>query len=80
MLEEDFNALFDQWTIVEAYELYGYPDLRENTFPDILLESGLYYVNAMESLASATELEALAAKNIANLVLKGQAKPINTDL
>lgn len=42
--------------------------------PIVLHEKGIYYLNGMETLASATELETIAAKNIANMIVKKYSK------
>jgi hypothetical protein len=48
----------------------GYPNLKVGQkLPHIILDSrGFYYLNSIEFLASATELEVISAKNIVALI------------
>jgi hypothetical protein len=49
----------------------AYPNLNKTMrkkLPKIKLNDRIFYVNAMESLASAIELEVISAKNIANII------------
>ena len=47
-----------------AYPKYSVPD----TLPDFELAPGLYYINAIESAASAIEMSCIGSKNVALLV------------
>lgn len=40
-----------------------------NEWPTFRLAPGLYYVNAMESINSTLETEAVAARNVVNLLI-----------
>ncbi|HEX6988522.1 MAG TPA: hypothetical protein VF282_03580, partial [Bacillota bacterium] len=44
-------------------------------WPPFRLGPGLYYVNAMESAVSTMETEAIAARNVANLLARDLAQP-----
>jgi hypothetical protein len=57
----------------------GYPNLTVGQqLPKIVLDSrGLYYLNSMEFLASATELEVISAKNIVTLIQTTHGKDIH---
>lgn len=63
-LNEKYQIL--DFKIWDAYP-YLYP-LKEEDFPEIILDKGLYYVNGMEYLASCMEMEIISAKNIVNLI------------
>jgi len=42
--------------------------------PDIILDSGLYYLNGMEFIASCMEMETIAAKNVVNIIREKEGK------
>lgn len=57
--------------------LWPYPDLHNSMnkeLPDIILDSGLYYANGMEFIASCTEMQTISAKNIVNLIRQREGK------
>ncbi|XP_004349869.2 hypothetical protein CAOG_01349 [Capsaspora owczarzaki ATCC 30864] len=50
-----------------AYPILS-PTPSETPFPSIRVQKGLYYLNAIESAASAMEMEALSARSIAKMI------------
>jgi prenylcysteine oxidase/farnesylcysteine lyase len=62
-------AIFDDRSAVEQIRWEAYPVLRpSDDLPPFRLAEGLYWVNAMEFAVSTMETEAVAARNVANLV------------
>ena len=67
--KDELEKLFLTHTVTMHFKVEAYPELSSHSMPDIRLDSGIYYVNSMESLSSATELEAISAKNIVNMIV-----------
>jgi len=58
-------------SVIHAQKWLAYPVMKpRDEFPPILLDKGLYYLNAFEPVLSVMEVEALSAMNIARLILK----------
>ena len=71
--EQLLNELFSSRDSVEQIRWEAYPVLRPaGDLPPFRLGEGLYWVNAMEYAVSTMETEAVAARNVANLVAKEQ--------
>jgi prenylcysteine oxidase/farnesylcysteine lyase len=67
--ESLLDELFSSRDVVEQIRWEGYPVLRPSSgLPSFRLDDGLYWVNAMEFAVSTMETEAVAARNVANLV------------
>jgi len=63
------DEVFETRDAVEQIRWEAYPVLRPlNELPPFRLADGLYWVNAMELAVSTMETEAVAARNVANLV------------
>jgi prenylcysteine oxidase/farnesylcysteine lyase len=63
------DDLFESRDAVEDIRWEAYPVLRPmNELPPFRLADGVYWVNAMELAVSTMETEAVAARNVANLV------------
>ena len=61
----------ENYKILDSKVWDAYPSLyplKEEEFPEIILDKGLYYVNGMENLASCMEMQIISAKNIVNLI------------
>lgn len=68
------DELFSNRDVVERIRWEAYPVLRPSSdLPPFRLADGLYWVNAMEYAVSTMETEAVAARNVANLVAKDVA-------
>ncbi|KAI0655025.1 Prenylcysteine lyase-domain-containing protein [Cubamyces menziesii] len=71
------------WVLRKEWD--AYPVLPPTTeFPPVKLADGLYYVNAFEPLISTMETETIAARNVADLLLKehfdaGICNPVRPD-
>ncbi|KAJ3826223.1 Prenylcysteine lyase-domain-containing protein [Lentinula raphanica] len=66
-LESMFN---NQVTWVHRAEFDAYPKLPPtSSFPPVMLDRGLYYVNAFEPFISTMETETLASRNVVDLLL-----------
>jgi len=69
--EEYLTSLFVERTFTKKFQWQAYPVMiPTDEFPPFRLHSQLYYLNAVENALSAMESEAVAAKNIANLIHK----------
>jgi prenylcysteine oxidase/farnesylcysteine lyase len=67
--ESLLDAVFAGRDVVEQIRWEAYPVLRPSgDLPPFRLADGLYWVNAMEYAVSTMETEAVAARNVANLV------------
>lgn len=71
--DADFKKIFlnENYKILDSKVWDAYPSLyplKEEEFPEIILDKGLYYVNGMENLASCMEMQIISAKNIVNLI------------
>jgi len=67
--ESLLDQLFCSRDALEQIRWEAYPVLRpSNDLPPFRLADGLYWVNAMEFAVSTMETEAVAARNVANLV------------
>jgi prenylcysteine oxidase/farnesylcysteine lyase len=67
--ESLLDELFSCRDAVEQIRWEAYPVLRpDGALPPVRLADGLYWVNAMEFAVSTMETEAVAARNVANLV------------
>lgn len=67
--ESLLDEIFSSRGEVEQIRWEAYPVLRpSNDLPPFRLAAGLYWVNAMEFAVSTMETEAVAARNVANLV------------
>jgi len=71
LTDEQISTLFSQARQVKevkwlAYPRYSSPPLSR---PSFILSPGIYQVNAIEWLASAMEMSAIGARNVANLIL-----------
>jgi prenylcysteine oxidase/farnesylcysteine lyase len=65
------DEIFPRHEAVEQIRWQAYPVLRPSTdLPPFRLTEGLYWVNAMEFAVSTMETEAVAARNVANLVME----------
>lgn len=63
------DDVFESRDAVEEIRWEAYPVLRPlNELPPFRLADGLYWVNAMELAVSTMETEAVAARNVANLI------------
>jgi prenylcysteine oxidase/farnesylcysteine lyase len=63
------DDVFESRDAVEEIRWEAYPVLRPlNELPPFRLADGVYWVNAMELAVSTMETEAVAARNVANLV------------
>lgn len=55
---------------VRRFVYQAYPVLKPmEIWPKFVMHDGLYYINAIESAASCMETQAIAARNVANLIL-----------
>ena len=76
------QPLSDEWIFTHFIEVNAsaihripwkaYPLLSPSPLPPFVLGQGLYYVNAIESAASAMELSVIAAQNVAMLIEKSE--------
>jgi prenylcysteine oxidase/farnesylcysteine lyase len=67
--ESLLDQLFCSRDALEQIRWEAYPVLRPSSdLPSFRLADGLYWVNAMEFAVSTMETEAVAARNVANLV------------
>jgi len=67
--ESLLDELFSSRDVVEQIRWEAYPVLRPSSdLPPFRLADGFYWVNAMEFAVSTMETEAVAARNVANLV------------
>ena len=67
--ESLLDELFSRRDVVEQIRWEAYPVLRPVAdLPPFRLAEGLYWVNAMEYAVSTIETQAVAARNVANLV------------
>ena len=65
------DEIFPGHEAVEQIRWQAYPVLRpSDDLPPFRLTEGLYWVNAMEFAVSTMETEAVAARNVANLVIE----------
>jgi len=78
--KKDIGKYFTEIYSYEIVDWLAYPDY--SSFPglgEVRLEENLYYLNSIEWAASAMEMSALSAKNIANLIAQSQGlKPKET--
>lgn len=66
--EEDINKLFTSRTDLRLVDWWAYPEYSANMdLPPFMLYDRLYYVNAVESAASAMETALIGARNVALL-------------
>lgn len=71
MSESKLSEIFQEYTDVKEIVWLAYPVLTPmKEWPPFCIEKGLYYVNGMESAVSTLETEAIAAKNVVNLIKK----------
>ncbi|KAI6661009.1 Prenylcysteine oxidase 1 precursor [Oopsacas minuta] len=69
MLESDLDLMFLSRRTVVSKSWYAYPKYKPGqSFPQIVLEDKLIYINAIEWAASAMEMSLISAKNAALLV------------
>jgi prenylcysteine oxidase/farnesylcysteine lyase len=69
LAESLLDEVFSSFDAVEQVRWQAYPVLRPSRdLPPFRLAEGLYWVNAMEFAVSTMETEAVAARNVANLV------------
>jgi len=71
--KKDIGKYFTELYSYEIVDWLAYPDY--SSFPglgEVRLEENLYYLNSIEWAASAMEMSALSAKNIANLIAQSQ--------
>lgn len=72
--DSTLDAIFDQRAQVARLSWQAYPRLHPvSDWPPFRLAPGLYYTNAMESAVSTMETEAIAARNVALLLLQEMA-------
>lgn len=66
--EEQISYLFDSRRELKLVEWLAYPEYKPNMdLPPFELYEGLYYINAIESAASAMEMSVIGARNVALL-------------
>ncbi|BFZ16219.1 hypothetical protein BsWGS_19258 [Bradybaena similaris] len=66
--EEQISYLFDSQRELKLVEWLAYPEYKPNMdLPPFELYEGLYYINAIESAASAMEMSIIGARNVALL-------------
>ena len=67
-LKEQIDSLFDEYEDLRLVDWLAYPDYKPGMdLPPFMLYDRLYYVNAIESAASAMEMSVIGAKNVALL-------------
>ena len=67
-LEKEIDSLFDEHGEVAIVDWLAYPDYKPGMdLPPFVLYDRLYYVNAIESAASAMEMSVIGGKNVALL-------------
>jgi prenylcysteine oxidase/farnesylcysteine lyase len=67
--ESLLDELFESRELVEQIRWEAYPVLRPTSeLPPFRVADGLFWVNAMEYAVSTMETQAVAARNVANLV------------
>ncbi|XP_067929623.1 prenylcysteine oxidase 1-like [Watersipora subatra] len=70
LTEQQLDTLFASRKSMEIIDWLAYPEYQpDETFASFVLAPGLYYVNAIESAASAMEMSAMAAVNVAYLMV-----------
>lgn len=67
--QEQLRDMFLSWDSVSETRWLAYPSYRppQRKTPPFILHNRLYYLNALECIASAMELSAMAARNVALL-------------
>ena len=66
--QEEIDSLFMSHSDVRLVEWYAYPEYRPGMdLPPFMLYDKLYYINAIESAASAMETAVIGARNVALL-------------
>jgi len=77
----ELSALFSDIKSVKVTPWLAYPSYSVNMdLSTFILSPGLYYTNRIEFAASAMEMSAIGAKNVANLAFKYWKEKMNTDL
>ncbi|CAG5131515.1 unnamed protein product [Candidula unifasciata] len=67
--EEQISQLFDSRKELKLVEWLAYPEYKPKMdLPPFVLYNGLYYINAIESAASAMEMSVIGARNVALLI------------
>ncbi|XP_069754924.1 prenylcysteine oxidase-like [Narcine bancroftii] len=68
LAKEELKTLFRSYYSVQVTDWLGYPQYQSGKgIPPIILHENLYYLNGIEWIASAMEMSAIAAKNMALL-------------
>lgn len=68
LTEDQLHLLFESYHAVKSRKWLAYPTYSPpEKLPPIILHRAIYYVNSIELAASAMEMSALAAKNVALL-------------
>lgn len=84
LAESLLDEIFSSRDVVEQIRWEAYPVLRPSSdLPPFRLADGLYWVNAMEFAVSTMETEAVAARNVANLVaatLSARKRPLEVTI
>ena len=80
LTDDQMKKLFSKVNEVKVVDLMAYPKYSvPDTLPDFELAPGLYYVNAIESAASALEMLCIGSKNVALLVYQNLENIENVD-
>lgn len=70
--EEELDNWFNRspGTAVQVVDWYAYPQytVPQSFQPFVLDQDGVYYINAIEQVASAMEMSLIGARNVANLI------------
>nr|XP_020643105.1 prenylcysteine oxidase-like [Pogona vitticeps] len=68
LTEEQINLLFSSYDTVEEKKWLAYPHYSPpEKCPPVILHDHMYYLNSIECIASAMEMSAISAKNVALL-------------
>ena len=69
LTDEEINKLFSKVNEIKVVDWLAYPQYHvPDTLPEFELSPGLYYINAIESAASAIEMSCIGSKNVALLL------------
>ena len=80
LTDEEIGKLFSKVNEVKTVDWMAYPKYSvPDTLPDFELAPGLYYINAIESAASAIEMSCIGSKNVALLLYQYLENVENVD-
>ena len=81
-MQDFIENLFYNITNVSTKEWLAYPQYSKDTDTDLLFElsEDIYYINNIESAASAMEMSVLGAKNIVNMIKSKRYNIIRDEL